>query len=229
MASMPELAFLIVDDHPLVLDALQATVQREFPNAEIATANSIAAALSAIEGARHFDLIVADLRMPDADGYGGLMRIRSAAPKQRLAVVSAIQDPSVIEHARQLGACGFIQKSARREEIVAAVKAMLDGRESFPALVPRAPPAERGPSGDTALMTRVRELTPAQFGVLKLICQGKLNKQIAHELSIGESTVKSHVTSILKKLNVHSRTQAVLVMQQIRLHDVRLDATSYPH
>ena len=223
-------AFLIVDDHPLVLDALQATLQREFPEADIAMANSIAAALALIEGAKRFDLVLADLRMPDADGYNGLMRIRKSMQRQRLIVISAIQDPSVVEHARQLGASGFIHKSARRDEIISAVKTVLAGQDCFPALAQEAAPKSGGSGADSAVVARVRELTPAQFGVLKLICEGKLNKQIAHELSIGESTVKSHITSILKKLGVHSRTQAVLVMQQIRLHEVRLDAaTSNPH
>ena len=223
-------AFLIVDDHPLVLDALQATLQREFPEADIAMANSIAAALALIESNKRFDLVLADLRMPDADGYNGLMRIRKSMQRQRLIVISAIQDPSVVEHARQLGASGFIHKSARRDEIISAVKTVLAGQDCFPALTQEAAPKSGGSGADSAVVARVRELTPAQFGVLKLICEGKLNKQIAHELSIGESTVKSHITSILKKLGVHSRTQAVLVMQQIRLHEVRLDAaTSNTH
>lgn len=226
---MAELAFLIVDDHPLVLDALQATLQREFPRADIAMASTIAAALSAIESTGRFDLVLADLRMPDAEGYSGLMRIRKSMQKQRLIVISAIQDPGVIEHARSLGASGFVHKSARREEIVAAVRSVLAGGTSFPvSALEQAPEAGEG-FNEALLLNRVRELTPAQFGVLKLICEGRLNKQIAHELSIGESTVKSHITSILKKLGVHSRTQAVLVMQQIKLQEVRLDASMGQH
>jgi len=226
---MARLAFLIVDDHPLVLDALQATLQRAFPDANIAMANSIANALEAIRTAPRFDLVLADLRMPDAEGYRGLVRIRESAQGQGLIVISAIQDPSVVDHARALGASGFIHKSASREEIVAAVKAVLAGHESFPCPPPGETPDTVGSSKDTALMARLRELTPAQFGVLKLICEGKLNKQIAHELSIGESTVKSHITSILKKLGVHSRTQAVLIVQQIRLHEIGFDAMTQPH
>ena len=223
---MSEKAFLIVDDHPLVLDALQATLQREFPEARITLADTIATAISVIGGGERFDLILADLRMPDADGFSGLMRIRNLAPKQPLAVISATQEQSVIEHARQIGARGFIQKSASREEIIAAIKTVLEGCESFPAAGGEQSLATVNSGNQAVLLARIRELTPAQFGVLKLICEGKLNKQIAHELSIGESTVKSHITSVLKKLHVHSRTQAVLVMQQIRLHEVRLDANS---
>jgi len=226
---MAKLAFLIVDDHPLVLDALQATLQREFPEADIALAGSIAAALEIIGGAGRFDLVLADLRLPDAEGYSGLMRIRKSMQRQRLIVISAIQDLSVIEHARQLGASGFIHKSARRDEIIAAVRTVLDGGSSFPTLPTDQLAPQAAGEGESVLLARVRELTPAQFGVLKLICEGRLNKQIAHELSIGESTVKSHITSILKKLGVHSRTQAVLVMQQIKLHEVRLDASTPAH
>jgi DNA-binding NarL/FixJ family response regulator len=226
---MTKSTFLIVDDHPLVLDALQATLQRAFPEAEITMANSIATALEAIRAAPHFDLVLADLRMPDADGYRGLMRIRKSTQAKGLIVISAIQDPGVIDHARSLGASGFIHKSALCEEIVATVRTVLAGQDCFPVIAADALPSTAQPSGENALMARLRELTPAQFGVLKLICEGKLNKQIAHELSIGESTVKSHITSILKKLGVHSRTQAVLIMQQIRLHEVRLDATTHAH
>jgi len=223
---MSEKSFLIVDDHPLVLDALQATLQREFPEARITLADTIATAISEIGSGKPFDLILADLRMPDADGFNGLMSLRNLAPKQRLAVISATQEMSAIDRTRQIGACGFIQKSASREEIIAAIRSILEGCESFPTVAGEQSLAAASAGNQAILLSRIRELTPAQFGVLKLICEGKLNKQIAHELSIGESTVKSHITSILKKLRVHSRTQAVLVMQQIRLHEVRLDATS---
>jgi len=211
--------FLIIDDHPLVLDALQATLLKAFPASRVDVASTLGEARSLLVNAKRYDVVIVDLRMPDADGQDGLTAIRASLQRQRIIVVSALGDPSAVAHARSLGASAFIHKSALRDEIVASIRTVLAGGESFPATPANAPtsrpPGARPADGDLAL--RVRELTPAQYGVLKLICDGKLNKQIAHELSIGESTVKSHITSILKKLGVHSRTQAVLVMQRIQL------------
>jgi len=212
--------FLIIDDHPLVLDALQATVLKAFPESEVDVANTLQQAQALLSGRGHYDMVLVDLRMPDAEGRDGFSSIRASLKQQRVIVISATGDQGAIAHAKQLGASAFIHKSASREAIVAALRSVLAGGESFPAMPEDVASGHPTSKTDADLAARVRELTPAQLGVLRLICDGKLNKQIAHELSIGESTVKSHITSILKKLRVHSRTQAVLVMQRIKQQNV---------
>ena len=224
---MNQPGFLIIDDHPMVLDALQATLLKAFPQSVVDAASTVRDAKALLAAPSRHDVVLVDLRMPDAEGRDALTSIKGALRKQRVIVVSATSDAGVVSHARHLGASAFIHKSASRDAIVEAVHKVLAGGESFPALPAEAPmagPAQTREIAAPDLAARVRELTPAQLGVLKLVCGGMLNKQIAHELSIGESTVKSHITSILKKLGVHSRTQAVLVMQRIRAYTAQHDA-----
>jgi DNA-binding NarL/FixJ family response regulator len=209
--------FLIVDDHPLFLEALGAALANGFPKAETEVAESIAAALARLAAAK-FDLILLDLRMPDASGFDGLLRIKAQAPRTPVAIVSALADPELIRKIADSGASGFIGKNERRDAIVAAARALLDGKPHFPES-----PADPARGAGDGILARLRELTPQQMKVLSLICEGKLNKQIAYELDVAETTVKAHITSIFKKLSIHSRTQAVLVMQRCKAEGLIFD------
>jgi DNA-binding NarL/FixJ family response regulator len=209
--------FLVVDDHPLFLEALGAALANSFPKSETEVAESIAAALARLAQAK-FDVVLLDLRIPDAAGFDGLLRIKAQAPRTPVAIVTALADPDLVRRIEGAGASGFIAKSERRDAIVAAVRALLDGGTHFPALPAATPGGEGG-----AILARLRELTPQQMKVLSLICEGKLNKQIAYELDVAETTVKAHITSIFKKLSIHSRTQAVLVMQRCKAEGLVVD------
>jgi DNA-binding NarL/FixJ family response regulator len=218
---MAEPRFLIIDDHPLYLEALQTVLLASFPDCVVGVADSIKAARGRLQR-DHADLILLDLKLPDSEGLEGLMEIRRSWPKTPLAVISALADMNVVQRLKELGADGFIHKSQGREIIISSLKALLKGRQIFPVDFPGALAAPVKSQNDDILM-RLRKLTPHQYKVLTRICQGKLNKQIAFEFDVAESTIKAHVTSTLKKLGVYSRTQAALLMQRVKTENMGLD------
>jgi DNA-binding NarL/FixJ family response regulator len=221
--AMPVPNFLIVDDHPLFLEALKAALEVGYPGGQVDIAETISGALSLIER-KKFSLVLLDLKMPDASGLEGLMHIRSACLKTPLAVISAMSEPEIIAKIKSIGAEGFINKSQHRLGILQAVADLLSGASSFPEFVKCAVQSSKGKDDDVA--DKLRQLTPQQFKVLNKVCEAKLNKQIAYELGVTETTVKAHITIIFKKLGVHSRTQAVLLMQRLRpeLEDSKFNA-----
>lgn len=195
-----KLAFLIADDHPMVRDALASALGQAFDGAAIAMAGSLAQVQQALEREPETDALLLDLDMPGMDGLTGLALLRSDHPTVPIIVVSAAREAAVIRRAYEFGASAYIDKSASLEEIANTVRAVLDG-EIFA-------PAEDVPVDSFA--QRANQLTPQQWRVLALMIQGDQNKQIAYKLGVGEATVKAHVTVILRKLGVRSRTQAVI-------------------
>jgi DNA-binding NarL/FixJ family response regulator len=209
--TMPAPSFLIVDDHPLFLEALQSALEIGFPGAGVEVANSISGARAKIDE-KDFNLILLDLKMPDATGFEGVDQIRSVCPKTPLAVISAMASVEIVGKVKFAGADGFINKSQPRKEILLSVEHLLAGERWFPdSAVDAAKPDAAG-----NIVERLRQLTPQQLKVLTKVCEAKLNKQIAFELNVTETTIKAHITLIFKKLRVHSRTQAVLMMQRQR-------------
>jgi DNA-binding NarL/FixJ family response regulator len=218
---MTELLFLIIDDHPLYLEALQSVLAASFPASKVRVADSIKAAREKLDD-QPADLILLDLKLPDSEGLDGLMDIRRRWPRTPLAVISALADMNIVNRLKELGADGFIHKSQTREAIVSSLKALLKGKKVFADDIPNAPAAHATAHAEDTL-ARLRKLTPHQYKVLTRICQGKLNKQIAYEFDVAESTVKAHVTSTFKKLGVYSRTQAALLMQKVKSENMGLD------
>ena len=206
--------FLIVDDHPLFREAIQLAVLVAYPEAKIAEATSIAGARALIATDGPFDLVLLDLTMPGTRGFEGLLELRTHHPKLPIVIVSALDDPQIIHQGMTYGAAGFIPKSVRKGELADAIQTVMNGCVYLPK--DYAPPqAQSQRSGQSSFMTRLGTLTPQQLRVLMMLRQGKLNKQIAFELDVGETTVKAHVSEILRKLNVASRTQAVIEAQKI--------------
>lgn len=205
--------FLIVDDHPLFRDALAVAIQSAYQDAEIVEASSISAAREALQSGEPFDLLLLDLSMPGTRGFDGLIELRAARPKQPILVVSAHEDPRIIHEAMTCGAAGYISKSVKRTDLSEAIQDVMAGLVVLPKGYE--PPAADAPSRDTDLAARVASLTRQQLRVLQMVRQGKLNKQIAHELGVGETTVKAHVSEIMRKLNVVSRTQAVIEVARL--------------
>lgn len=207
---------LIVDDHPLFVEALQRAIASAFPSTKTREAVSIDAAKKELQGRVPFDVVLLDLALPGTRGLEGLLELRMLHPKVPIVVVSAFEDPRIIQDVMRCGAAGFVSKSANRQEIAAALKDVMDGSLTLPKgyLAPELPQASEGRSD---LVQRLKTLTPKQLSVLRMLRQGLLNKQIAHELQIEETTVKAHVSEILRKLNVSSRTQAVIEAQKIDL------------
>ena len=206
--------FLIVDDHPLFLEALQRAIASALPDASTVEATSISDAKSALQGRMRFDAVLLDLSMPGTRGFDGLLELRGLYPKTPIVVVSALEDPRIVQEVMGYGAAGFIAKSASRDEIALALKTVMDGSVTLPKGYHPPGPAVAA-TGKADLAQRLTALTPKQLSVLRMLRQGLLNKQIAHELKIEETTVKAHVSEILRKLNVASRTQAVIEAQKI--------------
>jgi len=206
--------FLIIDDHPLFREALHSAVKSAYPQVQSAEARSIAEALDVLASEAGYDLCLLDLNMPDVQGFDGLLQLRTRHPRLPVVVVSGHEDPRVISEALSYGAAGFIPKSSRKSDLADAIKAVMAGSIYVPdTYVPQTHDAER--AGRADMVQRLATLTPQQLRVLQMLRQGLLNKQIAFELQVGETTVKAHVSEILRKLNVYSRTQAVIEVSKL--------------
>ncbi len=200
--------FLVVDDHPLFREALQSAITSEFPNARIVEASTVAAALGILQSGQEFDLVLLDLAMPGTRGFDGLNALRAHDPKLPIVIVSAHEDPGIVHESMVCGASGFITKSVRKRELADAIRDVISGLVTLPpGYQPPDPCAVTSPGISPEALS---SLTPQQARVLQMLRQGLLNKQIAHELNVGETTIKAHVSEILRKLGVASRTQAVI-------------------
>jgi DNA-binding NarL/FixJ family response regulator len=202
---------LIVDDHPLFIEALEQVIQATFPDAAVSKASSIEMARGVLDKENRVELVLLDLSMPGTRGLEGVIELRRRYPKLPIVVVSALEDPRIISEVMQCGAAGFISKSTRGGDLSRALQDVMEGSVVLPKGYQ--PPAEVSPSSDLA--ARIATLTPQQVRVLQMLRQGLLNKQIAFELDVGETTIKAHVSEILRKLKVNSRTQAVIEAAKI--------------
>jgi DNA-binding NarL/FixJ family response regulator len=201
---------LIVDDHPLYRAALRGAVAAACPDSEFLEADSIAGLFDQLERHARPDLLLLDLNLPGAYGFNALAHLRGARPELPIIVVSASDDARTVRQALAFGAQGFVSKGADAATIANSVLAVLRGEIVLPAgLGPDAEPA--ADDGAIDIAQRLAQLTPQQFRVFGLLCAGRLNKQIAHELQIMEATVKAHMTAILRKLGASNRTQAALL------------------
>lgn len=205
---------LIADDHPLFREALKGAVASALPGAEIREAQDVGSLLALADAHPQAELLLLDLNMPGANGFSALVHVRAAHPGLPVVVVSAREDGDTVRRALAHGATGFIPKSADVPTLVGALRAVLDGETWAPPDTGRAGALE---PEEAALARRLAELTPQQFRVLGMVCAGLLNKQIAYELQVSEATVKAHMTAILRKLGVHTRTQAVMLAGKLAL------------
>jgi len=213
MSGTDSAKILIADDHPLFREALQRVAVEVFPEHVILEVESCDQAVSIMDD-QSVELIFLDLKMPGMNGFNGLVALRNAAPSVPIIVVSATDDRETIREAITYGASGFMPKSLKKEEMVAAVLHVLEGKIFVPLAASGL--GERGHDrSDVKLAESISQLTDQQRVVLQLLVTGKPNKQIAYELDIVESTVKAHVSAILRKLKVHSRTQAVIKASKI--------------
>ena len=203
---------VIADDHPLFRGALREAVSGLLPRADIAEAGTFDEVSTLLDRSADVDLILLDLAMPGVRGFSGLMYLRAQYPSVPVVVVSANDEPAVIRRCMDFGASGFIPKTLGVDEMRDAIAGVLKGGVWTPPDVDltAVSDAETG-----ELMARMATLTPQQVRVLMMLSEGLLNKQIAYELSVSEATVKAHVSAILQKLGVESRTQAVIAAAKI--------------
>ena len=206
------LTIIIADDHPLFRGALKQALTGMAGNPDIVEAGDFEAARKAAAANPNADLLLLDLAMPGVSGLSGLISLRAEFQSLPVVIVSASDDPATIRRALDLGASGFISKSASIEDIREGISSVLSGNVYTPGGYVRG--AEQ--DGEVAdLIARLRTLTPQQSRVLAMLAEGLLNKQIAYELGVSEATIKAHVSAILLKLNVDSRTQAVIQLGKI--------------
>jgi len=203
---------VIADDHPLFRGALRESVSGLLERVEVAEAGTFDDAVALLEKGGDVDLVLLDLAMPGVRGFSGLMYMRAQYPSVPVIVVSANDDPATIRRCMEFGASGFIPKTLGVDEMRMAVSRVLGGGVWTP------PDVDLGAGSDAEiaeLMSRLATLTPQQVRVLMMLSEGLLNKQIAFQLGVSEATVKAHVSAILQKLGVESRTQAVIAAARI--------------
>jgi len=203
---------IIADDHPLVRGALRQAVAGAVPGCAIVECADLDALTKELGDNDEVDLVLLDLAMPGVRGFSGLMYLRAQHPGVPVVVVSGNEDRGVMRRCIDFGASGFIPKTTDMEAMRGAIHTVLEGGAWTPPDVDLSAPADK----DIAdIVRRMASLTPQQVRVLMMLSEGLLNKQIAYELTVSEATVKAHVSAILQKLGVESRTQAVITARKI--------------
>ncbi|MFC0241004.1 response regulator [Rhodopseudomonas telluris] len=203
---------IIADDHPLFRDALRLAVSGVVPGAKIGEVGSFEDLTALLEREGDVDLVLLDLKMPGISGFSGLIYLRAQYPAIPVVVVSASDDVDTIRRSLDFGASGFVPKRFGVEKLGDAILRVLDGDVWVPPDVDLSAAADPETS---KLRDRLVTLTPQQVRVLMMLSEGLLNKQIAYELGVSEATIKAHVSAILQKLGVESRTQAVIAAAKI--------------
>jgi len=203
---------IVADDHPLFRSALVQAVQSVL-NSEIFQAANFQEVEALLQQHQDIELVLLDLNMPGNDGLTGLTSVINAYPGVSVVVVSAQEDPRTIKRAMDFGSSGFIPKSSPIEVLSEAVEIVLEGGSWLPENI-SLQLQHLGSSDSQQFAEKLKILTPHQFSVLKLLADGLLNKQIAYQLNVQETTIKQHVSAILKKLEVYNRTQAGVIFKQ---------------
>ncbi len=199
---------LIVDDHPVVRDGLAALLRQLAPEVAVLLAEGGAQGLDLANAHPDLDLVVLDLSMPGSDGFAVLHEFGRRLPQLPVVVLSSSEDPRDVRRALACGALGYIPKSAPPRTILAAMKFVLAGNVYVPALLAQDPAFARDEAAHDAARRSVASLTRRQIDVLRLLREGRSNKEIGRALGLSEKTVKVHVTALFKALNVANRTQA---------------------
>ena len=206
---------LIADDHPLFREAIARVIDDGFPGSTLLEASDLDSALAVAGRHGDLDLVLLDLNMPGMQGLGGLVRLRNLFPTLPAVIVSAEEEKRVILQTITYGAVGFITKSTPRKQMIQALEQVLAGSIYLPADIIR---AGSGAGEESTAARREPEdlsdvlatLTRKQLQVFERMSRGDSNKVIAYQLNIAESTVKAHVSAILRKLGATNRVQAIL-------------------
>ncbi|MCE8012033.1 response regulator [Billgrantia desiderata] len=207
---------LIADDHPLFREAIARVVGDGFPGSELLETADLEATLAVTADEEDLDLILLDLNMPGMSGLTGLLQLRNEAPTIPVAIISAEEDKNVMLQAVSCGAVGFLTKSSPKEQLIKAIAQILEGNIYLPSEIMRASAARAHEPNERSISAEQLEtLTRKQIQVLERMTRGESNKMIAYNLNIAETTVKAHVSAILRKLGVSNRVQAILSASDI--------------
>lgn len=211
---------LIVDDHELIRAGLADTLRQAYAGITIAEAENGNAAFEQLAQAE-FNLAIIDLYIPGEKSFSFVRTLCDRYPALTVVVLSGSENPADIRKCIDIGASGFIPKSTPRDQLLAALAEVIDGKIYLPEAITQAVPAAMSSSGSVApgmtLEQVTGSLTPRQREILELLAQGQSNKQIARSCQLSENTIKVHVSAILRALGLNNRTQAGVLMQQ--LHD----------
>ena len=212
---------LVVDDHVLIRDALRGVLNELRPDATVVDAPSGDLARRATASSTDLELVLLDLGLPDADGFALLSELRRNHPGIAVVVLSAREDRESMTRALDLGAVGFIPKSASRPVMLAALQLVFSGGIYVPPEIlvrEMGSMHEQPPTpDDRPASAHELGLTERQLEVLALIVRGKSNKAICRALDLAEPTVKNHVTAVLRALRVSSRAEAIAAFNQMSL------------
>ncbi|MBL0711514.1 MAG: response regulator transcription factor [Colwellia sp.] len=201
---------LVADDHPLFRGAVMDIISQTFPNSEVFESEDIDSTLAFAKENNDIDLILLDLNMPGMSGLTGLLDLRNQHPTTPVVIISAETEKQVILQTIAYGAVGFIAKSSARNVIGEAIKSIFEGNVYLPADIIRSQSTVNTPKEFEVSSEKMFLLTRRELMVLKHLTKGEANKQIAFNLNISETTVKSHVSSILKKLGASNRVKVVV-------------------
>lgn len=204
---------IIADDHPMFRAALKQALVETLAS-DIAEAASFAQLQDLLQTHTQVELVLLDLNMPGNRGLSGLTSLRSQYPDVLVVMVSANEQLSVIRQAMAFGASAYIPKSVPLPEFQQAINAVLAGDSWIPERLGDINQVTLD-SASVDFAARLEQLTPQQYKVLECLADGLLNKQIAHQLHVQETTIKQHVSAILRKLGVINRTQAGVVFKQM--------------
>ena len=206
---------LVADDHPLFREAKSGALEPYFENAQILEAGSLDDAVAKLNEYDGVELVLLDLNMPGGEYFNGIITLREQFPNIPIGVVSGSDTVEVVAQVMSLGAQGFIPKVSPTREIAQAIIDIIGGKKWLPEGMEDE--LEKVDDELKLLLQRFRELTPKQIQVLSYLRDGLMNKQIAHEMNVTEATIKAHISAILRKLEINTRTQAVLLMDKLQL------------
>ena len=206
---------LVADDHPLFREAISGALAAYLENAEILEAGSLDAAVVKLNENEGIQLILLDLNMPGGEYFNGLITLVENYPNIPIAVISGTDSVEVVAQVMSLGANGFIPKTSPTKDVAHAITEIIQGNKWLPEGMEEE--LDKVDDELKLLLQRFRELTPKQIQVLSYLRSGLMNKQIAHEMNVTEATIKAHISAILRKLEINTRTQAVLLMDKLQL------------
>jgi DNA-binding NarL/FixJ family response regulator len=212
--------FLVIDDHVLIRESLRGVLSELESDAVVLEATNAHEAVRLVGEHPDCGLVLLDLALPDRDGFEVLAEIRERHPTIPVVVLSGYQDRANVVRALDLGALGFIPKTAQRRVLISAISLVLSGGIYIPPEIlnsqdvpkPAAPGAAPAAAKKSATSPRDLGLTDRQVEVLALMMRGKSNKAIGRVLGLAEPTVRNHVTAVLKALDVTNRTEAVIAV-----------------
>lgn len=205
---------LIAEDHPLFRDAIKGLLQKAFPEINISEAHCLKSLQSAVDSNNFFDFVLLDLNIPGVYGFSGLLFLQGQLKDTPIILISANESPDIINKAYNYGAEAFIPKSSSTEVIIDTITKVMNGEKIEQ-------PSFTGVESEENIETykNIKKLSPRQFEILLMLTDGLLNKQIAAELELSLSTVKCHISAIIKTLQVNTRTHAALIAKKLDVSD----------